>query len=258
MSRWGGKAEQDLGSGKFERWLPFLPDGLRIYAVGDVHGRADLLERLFHLIDDDLAKRPVVRSVCVFLGDYIDRGPKSRDVIDSLIRKSRERELVFLRGNHEAVAIKCLSDEGVFENWMRRLGGVETLVSYGIEPKKVLSEAGVAELQSAFRDSLPDAHHRFLKGLQSTFSCGNVFFAHAGVKPGVALSDQTERDLLWIRDEFLSSTVNFEKLVVHGHTPVQRIDVRSNRINIDTGAFATGHLTCLVVDRDALKVLATG
>uniref|UniRef100_E6VP90 Metallophosphoesterase n=1 Tax=Rhodopseudomonas palustris (strain DX-1) TaxID=652103 RepID=E6VP90_RHOPX len=258
MSRWSGKTEQDIGSANFERWLPFLPDGLRIYAIGDVHGRADLMERLFRLIDDDLAKRPVVRSVCVFLGDYIDRGPKSRDVVDSLIRRSRERELVFLRGNHEAVAIKCLTDQAIFENWMRRLGGLETLVSYGIEPKKVLSESGVAELQSAFRESLPEAHRRFFNGLQSTFSCGNVFFAHAGVKPGVALSDQNERDLLWIRDEFLSTAVNFEKLIVHGHTPVQRIDVRSNRINIDTGAFVTGRLTCLVVDRQTLSMLATG
>ncbi|PZA12823.1 serine/threonine protein phosphatase [Rhodopseudomonas palustris] len=258
MTRWSEEIAQSFHSGECGHWLPFLPEGVRIYAVGDVHGRADLMDRLFHKIDHDLAKRPIVRPICVFLGDYVDRGPKSCDVIDSLIRRGSEREFVFLRGNHEAVAIRSLTDVAIFENWMRRLGGLETLVSYGIEPKKVLSESGVAELQLVFRERLPDAHLRFLNGLQSSFSCGKVFFAHAGVKPGVALSRQSERDLLWIRDEFLSSTLNFEKLVVHGHTPVQRIDMRSNRINIDTGAFVTGHLTCLIVDREGLSVLATG
>jgi serine/threonine protein phosphatase 1 len=247
---------RDIPEETFSRFLPFLPDGTRIYAVGDVHGRADLLNAVCRAIDDDVAARPVVRPVGVFLGDYIDRGPQSREAVESLMLRSRARECVFLRGNHEATAMKCLTDATAFDNWMRRLGGMETLLSYGLE-RKTLGSADVIRLQSAFLDHLPDTHLRFFGSLQSQFSCGSFFFAHAGIRPGLSLDRQNERDLLWIRDEFLSSTDQHGKVIVHGHTPVEKPDVRSNRINIDTGAFATDSLTCLVIDPDRLSTFST-
>jgi diadenosine tetraphosphatase ApaH/serine/threonine PP2A family protein phosphatase len=235
---------------------PSLPAGLRIYAVGDIHGRLDLLDELLSHVNADLARRPTARPIFVFLGDYIDRGPRSRETIDRLIELGGTNECVFLKGNHEQIAIKCLSDPSLFERWMR-LGGVETLVSYGVAPGSLSNGKQIVELQSAFHGALPQAHFRFFRDQQTSFACGDFFFAHAGVKPRVELSRQAESDLLWIRDEFLSSNEDFGKIVVHGHTPTREIEVRPNRINIDTGAFATGRLTCLVIEEASLSVIDT-
>jgi serine/threonine protein phosphatase 1 len=235
---------------------PSLPAGLRIYAVGDIHGRLDLLNELLAWIDTDAALRPTPRPLYVFLGDYIDRGPSSRETIDRLIEHGATHETVFLKGNHELIAIKCLSDRGLFDQWLR-LGGLETLVSYGVPAEILASGKQIAELQSAFHGALPQPHFRFFRDLQTSFSCGDFFFAHAGVKPEVELSHQKETDLLWIREEFLSSNRDFGKIVVHGHTPTSEIEVKPNRINIDTGAFATGRLTCLVIEDGSLAVIDT-
>lgn len=235
---------------------PALPAGLRIYAVGDIHGHLDLLDELLSRVNADIALRPVARPVFVFLGDYIDRGPCSRETIDRLIKLGGTSECVFLKGNHEQIAIKCLSDPNLFDRWMR-LGGVETLVSYGIAPGNLANGKQIVELQSAFHGALPQAHLRFFRDQQTSFACGDFFFAHAGVKPRVELSRQAENDLLWIREEFLSSNEDFGKIVVHGHTPTREIEVRPNRINIDTGAFATGRLTCLVIEEESLAVIDT-
>jgi serine/threonine protein phosphatase 1 len=233
-----------------------LPAGVRIYAVGDIHGRLDLLNQLLARIDTDIALRGPARPVYVFLGDYIDRGPSSRETIDRLIEHGATHETVFLKGNHELIAIKCLSDRGLFDQWLR-LGGLATLVSYGVSAEILATGKQIAELQSAFHGALPQAHFRFFRDLQTSFSSGDFFFAHAGVKPDVELSQQRESDLLWIREEFLSSNRDFGKIVVHGHTPGSAIEVKPNRINIDTGAFATGRLTCLVVEDGALSVIDT-
>jgi|SRR5579864_1508223 len=235
---------------------PLLPEGMRIYAIGDIHGRLDLLEELLAGIARDLALRPAARPMFVFLGDYVDRGPASRETIDRLIAHGAANECVFLKGNHEQITIKCLRDRSLFDQWMR-LGGVDTLISYGVSPKAPLDDMQIVRLQAAFHDAVPQAHFRFFRDLQKSFTCGDFFFVHAGVRPRVALSRQKESDLLWIRDEFLSSTEDFGKIVVHGHTPTREIEVMPNRINIDTGAFATGRLTCLVVDESALSVIDT-
>ena len=235
---------------------PSLPAGLRIYAVGDIHGRLDLLDELLARIESDIAERPTARPVFVFLGDYIDRGPSSRETIDRLVAHGAANETVFLRGNHELIAIKCLSDRSLFDQWMR-LGGLETLASYGVLPEPRVSGRQIVELQSAFHHALPQAHLRFFRDLQPSFACGDFFFAHAGVRPGVELSRQIENDLLWIRDEFLSSNEDFGKIVIHGHTPTREIEVAPNRINIDTGAFATGRLTCLAIEESSLSVIDT-
>jgi serine/threonine protein phosphatase 1 len=231
-----------------------LPPDLRIYAVGDIHGRLDLLDELLSRIGADITLRPTARPVYVFLGDYIDRGVSSRATIDRLIELGRRSECTFLKGNHELIAIRCLSDPGLFDRWMR-LGGAETLVSYGVTPA---SGKQIVELQAAFHGALPQAHMRFFRDLQVSFSCGDFFFAHAGARPRVELSHQTENDLLWIREEFLTSNEDFGKIVIHGHTPTREVEVGSNRINIDTGAFATGKLTCLVIEDASLSVIDTG
>ena len=235
---------------------PSLPPGVRIYAVGDIHGRLDLLDDLLTRIGDDMSSRPTARSVSIFLGDYLDRGPSSRETIDRLIAHAEANESVFLKGNHEQIAISCLRDRGLFERWMR-LGGRETLISYGITLAALSDDRQIVRLQAAFHDALPQSHFRFFRDLQSSFTCGDYFFAHAGVKPDIPLSRQKENDLLWIRQEFLSSRGDFGKIVIHGHTPRRDIEVEPNRVNIDTGAFATGRLTCLVIDESSLSVIDT-
>jgi serine/threonine protein phosphatase 1 len=235
---------------------PSLPAELRIYAIGDIHGRLDLLNELLARISSDIALRPTARPLYVFLGDYIDRGSASRETIDRLIEHGKTHESVFLKGNHELIAIKCLSDRGLFDQWLR-LGGLETLVSYGVPAETLANGKQIAELQSAFHGALPQAHFRFFRDLKNSFECGDFFFAHAGVKPNVELSRQKENDLLWIRGEFLTSKDDFGKIIVHGHTPTHEIEVAPNRINIDTGAFATGRLSCLVVEGEELSVIDT-
>ena len=235
---------------------PSLPAELRIYAIGDIHGRLDLLNELLARISSDIALRPTARPLYVFLGDYIDRGSASRETIDRLIEHGKTHESVFLKGNHELIAIKCLSDRGLFDQWLR-LGGLETLVSYGVPAETLANGKQIAELQSAFHGALPQAHFRFFRDLKNSFECGDFFFAHAGVKPNVELSRQKENDLLWIRGEFLTSKDDFGKIIVHGHTPTREIEVGPNRINIDTGAFATGCLSCLVLEGQELSVIDT-
>jgi serine/threonine protein phosphatase 1 len=233
-----------------------LPDGRRIYAVGDIHGRVDLLRQILAMIATDLEQHPAPRPVYVFLGDYIDRGKWSRETIDELIEHGAHHESVFLKGNHELIALNCLSDRTEIDQWLR-LGGRETLASYGVAPELFANGKQAAGFQSAFHDALSQQHFRFFRSLQASFACGDFFFVHAGVKPKIELTQQKEKDLLWIRGEFLSSNYDFGKIVVHGHTPTTDIEVRSNRINIDTGAFATGRLTCLVIEGASLAMIET-
>jgi serine/threonine protein phosphatase 1 len=235
---------------------PSLPAGLRIYAIGDIHGRLDLLNQLLSLINADVAQFPAIRPVYVFLGDYIDRGRWSRQTIDRLIEHADEHESVFLKGNHESIAISCLSDRTKIDHWLR-LGGMETLSSYGIAPDLFANRKQAAGTHLAFHNALPQSHFRFLRNLRESFASGDFFFVHAGVKPDVDLAHQAEKDLLWIRDEFLLSSRDFGKIIIHGHTPTSEIELRSNRINIDTGAFATGRLTSLVIEAETLSVIDT-
>jgi serine/threonine protein phosphatase 1 len=226
-----------------------IPDGIRIYAIGDIHGHLDLLDQVLTRIDAHLANNPISQPIYVFLGDYIDRGPASRAVLDRLIERSRMPQTIFLKGNHEAILEEFLTEPRVLDEW-RKYGGLETLVSYGLRPsgKTILTEqqALAAELGRA----LPLSHRNFLSGLKTSYVCGDYFFVHAGVRPGIALDLQLEKDLLWIRDEFLRHEERFEKIIVHGHTPVPTPEIHSNRINIDTGAYATGILTCLMIEAD--------
>jgi serine/threonine protein phosphatase 1 len=232
-----------------EKATPRIPNGMRIYAIGDVHGRVDLLNAVFERIDATLKNHPIGQSVQVLLGDYIDRGPNSREVIDALIARKKAHAMVCLKGNHESYAVQFLSDPSVLEEWTQ-FGGIQTLLSYGVKPSTRSDPLSPEDVAKAFREALPASHRRFLEGLGLSFTCGDFFFTHAGVRPGIPLGQQREHDLLWIREDFLLHEEDFEKIIVHGHTPAKEPDVRSNRINIDTGAYATGRLTCLVLQAD--------
>jgi serine/threonine protein phosphatase 1 len=228
---------------------PRIPVGISIYAVGDVHGRSDLLEQVFARIDADLVANPVLRPIQVFLGDYIDRGPDSSGVLDQLIRRSLSHEVVCLKGNHELFLLEFLRDPAKLKQW-RQYGGLDTLMSYGVVPQFNASEAELETLADRLFQALPVRQRDFLGQLTTSFTCGDYFFVHAGVRPRVPLDQQREQDLLWIRDEFLQSEHDFGKIIVHGHTPVSEPEIHPNRINIDTGAYATGKLTCLILQRD--------
>lgn len=234
--------------------LPRLPEGIRIYALGDIHGRADLLKKMFTVIDADIARSPIRRPIEVFLGDYIDRGPDSAHTLDLLIERSLHRETVFLKGNHEAYFLEVLRDPAKVEDW-RQFGGLQTLMSYGIQPTLNPDATEQADLINALTKVISDDHLSFLRGLKPSFVCGDFFFVHAGVRPGVPLNEQTEGDMLWIRNEFLDSDENFGKFIVHGHTPVRAPDIRPNRINIDTGAYATGNLTLLTIQGGSMLAI---
>jgi serine/threonine protein phosphatase 1 len=233
---------------------PRVPDGVRVYAIGDIHGRADLLDGVLNHIDSDLAKATVPNSLEVFLGDYVDRGPDSRGVLDRLVARNLTHRMVFLRGNHETFLSQFVSKPAILGDW-QRLGGLETLMSYGLTPSFNADTVTQAKLAAALDQAMPQSHRRFLDDLKPSFTFGDFYFVHAGVRPGISLAKQREEDLLWIRQEFLLSEEDFGKIIVHGHTPVQQVDIRSNRINIDTGAYATGSLTCLVLEEDTIRVI---
>ena len=230
---------------------PRLPEGIRIYALGDIHGRSDLLKKTFTLIDADLERNPASQSIEVFLGDYVDRGPDSAHTLDLLLDRSLYRETVFLKGNHEAFFLEVLRDPSKLEEW-RQFGGLQTLMSYGIQPSINPDASEQTDLIRALTEVMPNDHLKFLESLKPTFVCGDFFFVHAGVRPGIPLKEQREADLLWIRNEFLDSEEDFGKFIVHGHTPVREPDIRPNRINIDTGAYATGKLTLLTIEGSSM------
>ncbi|MDE2472634.1 MAG: serine/threonine protein phosphatase [Bradyrhizobium sp.] len=233
---------------------PQLPDGTRIYAIGDIHGRSDLLKEIFTAIDVDVTQNPVNRSIEVFLGDYVDRGPHSAQTLDLLIERSHGRETAFLKGNHEAFLLDVLRDPAKLADW-RQFGGLQTLMSYGIQPSLDPDTDEQTDLVDTLNRVMPDRHLEFLQRLECSYFCGDFFFVHAGVRPGIPLEEQQEYDLLWIRNEFLNSKEDFGKFVVHGHTPVPEPDIRLNRANIDTGAYATGKLTLLSIQGSSMQVL---
>ncbi len=239
---------------------PRAPDDCRVYAVGDIHGRADLLATLHDLIVDDAAAATAKRKVLVYLGDYVDRGPWSFAVVDMLIEAPLEGfEIVHLKGNHEDFLLRFLEDENLEEAdlWLIN-GGDATLHSYKV-PLLTLP-FGLAELETArhaFLAALPPSHMTFFQGLKMFHVEGDYLFVHAGIRPGVPLDEQDEEDLLWIREGFLDSDADFGHMVVHGHTPEVDPDVHPNRIGIDTGAVFNDRLTCLVVEGEGTRFLHT-
>jgi serine/threonine protein phosphatase 1 len=228
------------------------PADTRIYAVGDIHGRADLLSEIIARIDEDIRRRPIAHTVEIYLGDYIDRGPHSRTVIDLLTVRLVANHAVCLRGNHEAVMEGFLQDPAILQYWLQ-LGGVQTLASYGIELQDGTETAN--DLHRRFLEAFPRTHQLFMQCLRNQFSCGDFLFVHAGIRPDVPIEHQDPNDLIWIRDAFLDSTQDHEQFIVHGHTPVPHPDIRHNRINIDTAAWRTGTLTCVAIEESTILFL---
>ena len=228
----------------------------RLYVIGDIHGRSDLLDRMIGEISRDLDANPVAESLTVTLGDYVDRGPDSRGVLDRLVRNPFPTRFVALKGNHEALFERFLREPSIADHW-RRLGGLETLQSYGVAVGQVMMGKKYREAAEALQAAVPPAHFEFLGSLKTCLTVGQYFLCHAGVRPGLSLERQSEDDLLWIRGPFLDSNADFGKIVVHGHTPSEMPQVLPNRINIDTGAFMTGRLTCVVLERDRVRFIST-
>lgn len=226
---------------------PTVPEGTVAWAVGDIHGRLDLLEPLVQHMLADAAVSAAERTVVVFLGDYIDRGPDSRGVIRYLASLPKELgiEWRFLKGNHEEAMLGFLSDPTTGPTWCE-YGGDAALASYGLRlPHIKHKPEGWIHLSADLDHKLTPAERSFLEGLELSVSVGDYFFAHAGARPGIALSEQSARDLMWIRGSFLDSDVEFDKVVVHGHTPAQAVKADRRRIGIDTKAYESGMLTAL-------------
>ena len=242
----------------FGKWSAArVADGVRIYAIGDIHGCSSLLEQLLASIEAHIAAFPSRRPILVFLGDYIDRGPASRQVIDQLIFLRERKEVIFLKGNHESYLLEFLKQPAILPQWFQ-YGGLETLRSYEIFPRSHLDPNEQTSLSTALSLALnKHGHLDFLDRLEISFVCEDFLFVHAGVRPSVPLDQQREEDLLWIREDFLHYKGDLEKIVVHGHTPVLHPEVCSNRINIDTGAYATGRLTCLIIEGDRMKFISS-
>jgi len=234
------------------------PEGTVVYAIGDVHGRDELLENLLAQISAHASQHDADRRVIVFLGDYVDRGWQSKEVLERLSNLEMPGfEPVFLKGNHEEALLSFLDDPHFLESW-RQYGGLETLHAYGLKDLNFRADEDyLHNVHSEFVTALPAHHRTFLLGLPSKYELGGYLFVHAGVRPGVPLEKQQEHDLRWIRDEFLNSRQDFGKRIVHGHCPEEDPQVRPNRIGIDTGAYITGVLTAAVLKGTNVSFLKT-
>ena len=228
-----------------------------VWAVGDIHGRLDLLQPLVEAIVADLRDAAATRRVVVFLGDYIDRGPDSRGVIQLLAGLSQVRDIEwrFLKGNHEQAMLGFLEEPSTGPKWCE-YGGDNALRSYGLRaPDLAHKPEAWARVAADLRHKLTAAEMDFLEGLELSVTVGDYFFSHAGARPGVALERQSPEDLMWIRQVFLDSTVGFERVVVHGHTPAQAVHADRRRIGIDTKAYDTGVLTGLRMEGQERSLL---
>jgi serine/threonine protein phosphatase 1 len=226
-----------------------VPPDTRIYAIGDIHGRADLLKRLHDQIEADARASSAARKRIVYLGDYVDRGMNSRQVVDLLLEGPPEGfEAVHLKGNHEEFLLRFLEDAMIGPGWFIN-GGEATLYSYGVRTPSHSAHLGRLEhMHRQFREFLPSTHLRFFRNLSRLHIEGGYLFVHAGIRPGIAPEAQRDDDILWIREVFLDDGRDHGKIVVHGHTISEEPQVRHNRIGIDTGAYATGVLTALVLE----------
>ena len=241
---------------KSEPLPPDLPKNHRVYCIGDIHGRLDLLLAVHQKIAVDAAHFNCTK-ILVYLGDYIDRGDQSSQVIDCLLENNfPDFEKVFLLGNHEQVLLQFLlsKDASIAHDWFR-FGGLSTLASYGVNVRGIPTTKDLARLHTEFAEKLPAAHLDFYQRLVLKYEIGGYFFVHAGIKPKIKLHLQREEDMLWIREEFINSTLFHDKVIVHGHTVTAEPEQLPNRIGLDTGAYSSGKLTCAVFENGDCKFL---
>ena len=222
--------------------------GHRAYVVGDIHGRVDLLEHLLAKIHADLQRRPARKTLVVFVGDLIDRGPSSAQVIERLRCYRRDGvQPVFLLGNHEEVLLRIIAgDSSVVDSWLQ-FGGLQCLQSYGVKLAQLRGRSA-EEVVEIVRKVVPNEHVEFLDTFVDSCRFGDYLFVHAGIRPGVDVDQQSQADLRWIRDPFLFDESDHGFVVVHGHTISEEVDERPNRIGIDTGAYRSGILTALAIE----------
>ncbi len=236
---------------------PSVPPGRRVFAVGDIHGRRDLLEQMLSQIQEFATSATPAANSLVLLGDYVDRGPHSKGVIDHILGLDLPGwDKTYLRGNHDQAMLDFLSDANMYRAW-RNFGAPETLLSYGVKPPRFDNEAEFAKARDELAAACPREHLNFLSNLENMHEEGDYLFVHAGVRPGIPLDRQVQDDLLWIREDFLLSSRVLDKVIVHGHTPTEAPVRRTNRIGIDTGAHATGCLTTAVLEGQRCTFLST-
>ena len=236
-----------------------VPEGVRIYAVGDIHGRNDLLRRLHaRIVKDAQSASANLRRVVIYLGDYVDRGLHSREVVDMLLDDPLPGfEAYYLKGNHDQQLLDFLASPASGANWMR-YGGDATLYSYGIRfPKDQPRELHLKLMSEQLREVIPPRHLDFFQSLKLIFEAGDYLFVHAGIHPEKRMDEQTADDMLWIREEFLESDADLGKVVVHGHSVTDLPEVRDNRIGVDTGAVFSNRLSCLVLEGSRRRFLST-
>ncbi|RYD46752.1 MAG: serine/threonine protein phosphatase [Sphingomonadales bacterium] len=234
-----------------------VPPGQRVYAVGDIHGRLDLLEALLQQIDADDATRPPAETTLLFLGDLIDRGPESAQVVERLRRlRATGANIRLLLGNHEEVYLLALSGDIEALRFFARIGGKETILSYGIAPADY-DRYDYPELMAAFQASVPESHIDFIRAFEDLIVMGDYAFVHAGVRPESPLDTQVTKDLRWIRQGFLDHADPLERIIVHGHTIAEEVEWGVHRIGIDTGAYRTDRLTALALENDQRWLIQT-
>lgn len=246
-----------FGLRRKDRAVPRTPLGHRAYAIGDVHGRLDLLDRLLGAIETDLCGKPPLETMLVFLGDLIDRGPNSSGVVERLRTYRMDGvRTCFLAGNHEEVLLRILEGEhGLLASWLT-FGGAECLMSYGLDPSELAKDDEGSAL-ATIKQAIPQAHASFVASFTDTLSFGDYLFVHAGIRPGVDLPLQSQADLHWIRMPFLEDQTDHGWVIVHGHTISDTVELRSNRIGIDTGAYRSGVLTALGLEGEERWILDT-
>ncbi len=235
-----------------------IPEGERVYAIGDIHGCVDLLDQLMAKIDADDRARTPARTTLIFLGDLVDRGPESAAVIDRLIALKAERPTArFIQGNHEEIFLGAMDGNPKAMRLFCRIGGRETVLSYGVTAE-AYERLDYEELEAVLQSVVPAEHRAFLAGFEDLIEIGDYAFVHAGVRPDRPLSDQRGADLRWIRDPFLDHPQALEKTIVHGHTIADDIEVGPHRIGVDTGAYTTGRLSAVGLEGNASWHLQTG
>ncbi len=226
-----------------------IPDGQRVYVIGDIHGRNDLLVQLLHQIDADDAKRGSAETLLIFLGDLMDRGPDSAGVIETAMElKRRGVNVRFLMGNHEEVFVSaCKKRDPVVTRYFLRIGGEPTILSYPITRAEYMT-LDMDHLTERLSTLVPQEHLEFIESFEDQIIIGDYAFVHAGIDPERPLAKQRRRDMRWIRDEFTDHRGDLEKVIVYGHTIYDEVDERGSRIGIDTGAYASGKLTALCLE----------
>ncbi|WP_230292786.1 metallophosphoesterase family protein [Croceicoccus sp. Ery5] len=227
---------------------PTVPDGERVYAVGDIHGRRDLFDRIIAMVDADDEQRGEANTTVILLGDLIDRGPDSAGVIARAREWATRRKVRMLMGNHEEMMLRALDSDENLRHFLR-VGGRETLLSYPI-PLKSYRTASLTHLAELAREAVPIEDIELIESMEDMIRIGDYLFVHAGINPTVPLEEQVGRDLRWIREPFLSHDSPLDVCVIHGHTIREEVEIgprtdRPNRIGIDTGAFRSGRLTAI-------------